>query len=532
MSNRPHVPDEEPVIGFTEQPGEPGYEDGAVIGDGDPAAFPRLPYEDTYEGEYYGEEDLEPYFATYADESPTRNPWFYAFLATAALIGAVVVFFVIRAIGGEGDGEAATPVPAQILQVALVSPRDGDRVMAGQEVTFAANVASSDPITRVELFVDDRPYAEGGAALAATTSTPAATASARLYEATVRTTFAERGDHKAVLRVTSGNLVRDTAAIRIVVVEPPQDPRVEARILATTSLRTGPGDAFPEVGRLQPGTRVMIAAKTRDGEWLLLDDDSPGERWIRRNAVQEDASLVNVPIRDVTATPPPTSTPTPESTATPTPTGAEPDFAPIDARFVFGAGGRGALRVSITNTGADFSGPLVVEAATSDGTLVSPKIVFDLSLRSGRVATVDFEIAGPLPERADVTVRIDPENAIRESNEDNNTVTFTGVTAPSDPPEIVIESLSVDGATITVVVHNIGGPMQPSEITVRVSVAGSQASQSTTASLDSDQRIQFTIQAPATGTGTVQVLVNGATAATRTVEVGGGEATSTAAPGG
>jgi subtilase family serine protease len=187
---------------------------------------------------------------------------------------------------------------------------------------------------------------------------------------------------------------------------------------------------------------------------------------------------------------------------------------------VFASGGRAALRVSIANSGADFSGPLVVEAVMSSGNLVSSQLVFDLSLRSGRVATVDFELQGDVPERADVSIRIDPSNVIRESNEDNNSVTFTGVTTPSDPPEVLIESVSVEGTTLTIVVVNLGGALPQSEIAVRVSVGGGQATQATITSLDSEQRIQFTIQAPGTGSGTVQVLIDGATAATRGVEVG------------
>lgn len=536
MSNRPYPPDDDAVIGYTPELSDADPWEDAVIG-ADGPSIPSRPRPaatiepEDFEDDYYAEETLEPYYAAYASESPTRNPWFYAFLVTAAFIGAVVVFVIVRSIDTGGDDETPTAIAGRVFQVALVSPRDGDRIMAGQETTFAANVASSEPISRVELFIDDRPYAEGVATLAETTGTPAAATTARLYEAVVRASFTDRGDHKAMLRITAGGETRDTQPIRIVVVEAPADPRVEARVIATTSVRTGPSDLFPEVGRLQPGATVVLAARTTDGEWVLIDDDSAGDRWIRRNAVQESGDLAGLPARDVTATPPPTATPTAEA-GTPTPTGGEPDFAPSDARFVAAAGGRAVLRVSIANNGADFSGPLVVEAVVSAGNLVSSQLVFDLSLRSGRVATVDFELVGPVPDRADVSIRIDPGNAIRESNEDNNSVTFTGVSAPQDPPEILIESVSVSGTTLTVVVVNLGGALPESEIAVRVSVGGAQATQTTRARLDTDGRIQFTIQAPGTGSGTVQVLIDGATAASRPVEVAGGAATPTEDPGG
>ncbi len=279
--------------------------------------------------------------------------------------------------------------------------------------------------------------------------------------------------------------------------------------------------------RLQPGANVLIAARTGNSEWLLLDDDAAGERWVRRNAVQEASPLASIPVRDVTATPQPSPTPTPDSEETPTPGEGVPDFAPSDARFVFGTSGRPAIRISIVNSGADFTGPVVVEAGMSSGSLVSSQLVFDLSLRSGRVATVDFELAGAVPDRTDISVSIDPGNAVRESNEDNNSVTFTSVAAPLDPPELLIDGVSVSGTTVNVTVINIGGALPESQVSVRVSVGGGQATQSATASLETNGTLNFTVEAPGTGTGTVQVLIDGATAASRSIEVGTAEPTVT-----
>jgi hypothetical protein len=191
----------------------------------------------------------------------------------------------------------------------------------------------------------------------------------------------------------------------------------------------------------------------------------------------------------------------------------------VDARFVFADGGRSALRVSIRNDGADFAGPVVVSVQTSATSLASTQLVFDLSLRSGRVATVDFQTTGEVPERDDVTVVVDPDDAVRETNEDNNTVTFTGVPAPSDPPELLISQVTVDGSQVTVVVRNIGGPLPPTEISVRVTIGGNQTTQTTTTSMATDQSIPFTLQSPGTGEGTVEVLLSGGIAATETVTV-------------
>jgi hypothetical protein len=508
-------PTDDLVIGALPEEDDLDFADN-VIGEDD-ARLPG-PFHTRQPEPYYPEDDLDPYYEDYVHQSPAQSPWFYAFLVAAAVIGAVVVFAIVRSIDSGGDDGEATPIVAQVLQVQLVSPRQGDRIIAGEEFTFAANVASSEAITRVELLIDDLVYAEGTATIAETQPTGTPT-TAKLYEAIIRTTFETRGDHRAVIRVISGALTRDTSAIQVFVVEAPQDPRVEARIIATTSVRTGPADSYPEVDRLQPGAEVLIAARTPDSEWLLLDEESAGERWIRRNAVQDSTNLSALPLREVSGTPPPTATtPSGEPTETPTPSGA-PDFSPVDARFVFADGGRSALRVSIRNDGADFAGPVVVSVQTSATSLASTQLVFDLSLRSGRVATVDFQTTGEVPERDDVTVVVDPDDAVRETNEDNNTVTFTGVPAPSDPPELLISQVTVDGSQVTVVVRNIGGPLPPTEISVRVTIGGNQTTQTTTTSMATDQSIPFTLQSPGTGEGTVEVLLSGGIAATETVTV-------------
>ena len=529
MTNRPDFPDDEPVIGApppvfpTER-----IDAGPVIGsEGRPLppgparpprrVAPAIPPDSLPEPDYYD---------NYDEGSPTRNPWFYAFLAAVAVIGAALVFVFVRSIdiGGDDGAVTATAQPAA-LQAVMVTPRDGDRVKAGDQVKFVVRIASNQTITKIELLIDDKAVAEGKAVEAPNASPATTPELAKLYDSTLTTTLLERGDHTAAVRVTAGSATTTTATLRLVVFEEPADPRVTARVVATSSVRSGPGEAWPEVVRVQPGTEVLLVARTRDSEWLQLDD-STGERWIRRNAVAESGSLSSLPIRDVTATPPPTATATPPTTPTPS-TANLPDFSPSDARFVFADRGRAALRVSIKNDGADFSGPLVIEAVTTpDGLLISP-LVFDINLRTGRVATVDFEVSGALPDRADVTVRVDPGNAVSESNEDNNTVGFTGVRAPADPPEISISAATIDDGQIGVTIVNLGGPLAPSEVAVVVEVGTNQSQSSRVLSLDTDESASFSVPIPATGTATVRILLNGATAATGTVQIPG---TATATP--
>ena len=526
MSNRPQLPDDEPVIGFAPQTSATGLADPPMIGDSQTGEDHFAP-DEAQDDEYYPEDELEPYYREYERESPAQSPWFYAFLVAAGLIGAALVFVIVRSIDTGGEEEPAAAAAAQILQVQLTAPREGDRFVAGDDARFAAQAASSEPISKVELLIDGEVFAEGSATEAETQSQGTATAQAKLYDAVVTASFTERGEHLASLRITAGDESRETEAVRILVVSAPEDPRVETRVIATTAVRTGPGDSFPESERLEPGATVLVVARTEDSEWLMIDDDAAGEHWIRRNAVQDNPALVSLPVRtDVADEPTQTATPEPGETPAPTPSGG-PDFTPVDARFVYAEGGRGVLRVSVVNNGSSFSGSLTVQAAISSGSLVQSQIVLDLSLPPGGGATLNFEVAGSLPSQANATVIVDPGNAISESIEDNNTAHFPGLSSPAGPPELIITSVEVSDGSVTVVVTNLGGQLPPGEIAVVLTVGGVQEIQSTNTGLATDESVTFTLTAPGTGTGTVSVVINGATAQSVSVDIPP-EATTTA----
>ena len=56
----------------------------------------------------------------------------------------------------------------------MVTPRDGDRVKAGDKVEFVVRIASNQTITKIELLIDDKAVAEGKA-VEAPNATPATT---------------------------------------------------------------------------------------------------------------------------------------------------------------------------------------------------------------------------------------------------------------------------------------------------------------------------------------------------------------------
>ena len=79
------------------------------------------------------------------------------------------------------------------------------------------------------------------------------------------------------------------------------------RVLRDTSIRSGPGEAFPIVGDIAGDQEVPIAAIDPTGQWLLLDIAGPDQSW----ALRADFSLpdVAIPVAQELPTPPPSPTP-------------------------------------------------------------------------------------------------------------------------------------------------------------------------------------------------------------------------------
>ena len=413
-------PPDEPIIGGPTPPASAsgsavGYE--PVVGDpaeyGDEEAWDDEAYVDDeyaedydeygYADEYYADEYDEGYYVD--DEPATRQPLFYVFIAAAVLVGVAAVFLLFSFVRG-GNGDDA---PVADFRVSVESPRNGDRIEVGAEAVVTVSAAATEEITRFELYVD-------GELVTGVDATPPATGD--IYHATLKTTFNQKGEHELWVRVISvSGASKDSDKVRVVVVEDigERPVRIKGRVLATVTMRTGPGDDFEAAGTLQAGREVDVIGRTRNGEWLLVDVG--GGNWVPRSAIELLDSIELVPVREPTPTPVPT--PTPEPSPTPTPEPDMPDFAPTDAFLV----GNNLLRVTIANrSGAAYEGILVV-SATGVGA-DPPSIAVNVSMPGYSSITVDFTLDPPLTREATVNVKVDPDNAVPETVEDNNSVTF------------------------------------------------------------------------------------------------------------
>ncbi len=460
------------------------YDDDAAYSD----AFDES--EEGYDEEYYGEE--------YYDDSPARQPVFYVFIGLAALVGGGLIFLLFSLFGGANDDDGATAAPAG-FKVLIDSPLNNDRIEIGKPRDITIRATSNEQITKFELFVADKPADQ------LNVSAPGAE---NVYSGILQHTFERTGEYKLFVRVTSvSGATKDSDTIKVVAIQSVGEKpvKVKGRVAGAASVRLAPSDDATVLRTLTPGEEVNIAGKSRDGAWLLLETDNG---WVRKEAIDLLDSLALVPVKDPTPTPPP-PTPTqvapPSVTPSPTVNTNAPDFVPVNALLI--DGGK-TLRITVQNLAtAPFTGPLVV--GVSKVGVSSPQVVVDASIPANGKVTVDFELNPPITASgSSAQVTVDPGNAVKESNEDNNGATFV-LTPSVESPDLKILAPTYTATEMKVVIRNDGGELKSSTIVVRVESGGAANEKSATVVLAKGQSAEFTFAKPPTGPAKVRVLVNG-----------------------
>ena len=472
-------PPDEPVIGATFPPPPPPAGDGYLDDEvGNPDYDPATGEwdDDEYADDEY--EDEDEYYDEYYEDTPARQPMFYVFIGMAALIGGIIIFLLFSALNN-GGGTTAASKPPVAFKVLVNSPTDGTRIATGQATNVAVEATSTEPITKFELFLDGQSVASQPV----TTTPPNNTYSATL----TLPALTDRRNYKLFVRVTSSSgATKDSDTITIVGIEAVgnRPVSIQGKVVATTNVRSGPGDNFDLLQTLDAGQTVTIIGKTSDTNWLLIDLN--GEKWVKRSAINELDSLALVPVRDATPVPQPTATSTtPPDTATPQPSvspspsasptvsASLPDFLPAGAVLVDGGA---TLRVTIANNSNNaYNGPL--EVAISGVPATQPDQAFQVSLPAAGNVSVDFALSPAVTNDTSVTVKVDPGNAVKEQRKDNNSATFS-VKAQVEQPVLSL-SVTQNGQNIAVVVNNSGGPIAVPVATITVTLTATAGQPST-----------------------------------------------------
>jgi subtilase family serine protease len=157
----------------------------------------------------------------------------------------------------------------------------------------------------------------------------------------------------------------------------------------------------------------------------------------------------------------------------------------------------------------------VAVGGVSPGTLTK---AFNVEIPANGATIVEFELNPPVTTQKSAQVKVDPDNAIKETNEDNNNTTFV-LTPPVEQPEIVISGVSFGATTIGVTIKNEGGPLAASTVTVKVTVGGVSAQKVEQIALATGQSYPFTVPRPGTGSAVIEVLVNGTVVTTQNLNI-------------
>lgn len=504
-------PADEPVIGGPYPPSAPVStypDDGGYIGAGAYQDDPAVEWDDEYAGDY--DDDYDDGFAGYYDDAPARQPMFYVFIALAALVGGIMIFLLFSLVNRGGDD--ASPSGSVKFNVRIDSPAKDRRIEIGKPEDVIVQATSTEPIVRFDLYIQDK--------LADTMDVTQASPDNK-YRATLKAQFDRKGEYTLFVKVTSAsNATQESDKVRVIAIEPVGDrpTSINGKVVATVNLRTGPGENFDQVGTLTEGKVVKIIGRTANNEWVLVDVD--GGRWVKATALEPQDSLALVPIRQVTPTPvPATNTPLPQPTASATPSASPtanpklPDLAPTGAVLIDGGT---KLRVNVANLSANaYTGGLTVAVANvGPGTLT---FAFNVNLPAGGSTSLDFDLNPPVTTQKTAQVKVDPDNAIKETNKDNNTQSF-GLTPAVEQPKIAIQSPSIAPSAIGVTIVNNGGAMTATKVTVRVKLGDAQTAETQTIALANGQTASFSVARPlGNGVATIEVVIADQVLASTTV---------------
>lgn len=493
-------PPREPVIGEEYPAVIGGYGDVEPVVGEEPALEEWLdekPYDEGYGEEEPYDEEAWPYWPPEPEPSEARQPLLYVFLALVIGFAALLAFLVLDSVRNGGGGE---PTAA----IAIDRPLNNDRIEVGKDAEVAVRAAADEPVVRFELYLNGQ----------LADSQPPTAQQGDIYAATLRFRLATTGVYELYVRaLLQSGAARESDRIRVVGVEPvgERPVTIEGEVIASTTVRTGPGEEFTAIRTLETGSRVRVIGRTTDNAWLLLD----GGGWVRRSAIRLLDSIEFLPRRDPTPTPVPTHTPTPEASPSPSPTPSRdrPDFTPTNAALT--NGGR-TLAITIANLSPrSYEGPLEVQVSgLPEGTRSR---AFQVRLAENGNTTVSFELSTAVNSQIAVRVTVDPGNAILELSEDNNSATFT-LAAPTPEPSLSIANVTRNASQVRVTVRNDGGPLSSTTVTIRVSLGGERQESSRTIALATGQEAEFVVAKPSTsGEATVEVLIGGSVVASTTV---------------
>ncbi len=251
-------------------------------------------------------------------------------LLVAGIAGLVIIVVLILALGGMLSYVLSTPAAPAVPTAPVVfiqSPAAGTQVRVNEPVKVNAVANDAQGVVRIELWVGGALVAQQGVSSGATTKT---------LQAELAWTPPAAGSYTLQLKAYNTQGIASEPVMLFLVAMPtsteiltltPTPTLEESGALAITTValnvRQGPGQHYPILGLVPPGTRLHIVGKNPEATWwqVAYPGGSEGRGWVFADFTQA-LNTTDVPI---VVTPEP---PTPTATATPLPTSTHTRSAP------------------------------------------------------------------------------------------------------------------------------------------------------------------------------------------------------------
>jgi len=243
-------------------------------------------------------------------------------LLAAGMAGLVIVVVLILALGGMLSyvlSTPAAPVAPTAPVVFVQSPAAGTQVRVHEPVRVSAVANDAQGVMRMELWV-------GGTLIGQQSATNGETP--QTLQAEWVWTPPAAGNYTLQLKAYNVQGVASEPVMLFLVAVPaptevsepsvtptPEETGAFAITTVVLNVRQGPGQHYPILGLVPPGTRLRITGKNPEATWwqVVYPDGSEGRGWVFADFTQA-SDTAEVP---VVVTPEP---PTPTATATPLPT--------------------------------------------------------------------------------------------------------------------------------------------------------------------------------------------------------------------
>ncbi|MDY6876306.1 MAG: NBR1-Ig-like domain-containing protein [Chloroflexota bacterium] len=403
--------------------------------------------------------------------------------ALLALIAAAIVPALACGLPSESQGP----------NVVIISPTDGSTVIIGQQVLVQSSASDEKGIARVELLVNSvavraDPPVDGTPTTFAIAQpwTPEATGDFVIHVVAYNTK--DQASHPTSITL---HVVEDSAQITptpgstqtpvpdvteeggctlnasyVADLTVPDNTVIQPGVAFTKSWRIRnsgtcdwePGFQLVFVEGSQLGLSVSVAVPatlsgaTVDVAAQMVAPAEPGTyqgRW-RMQSDQGQAFGSTIYVLIVVPEPvTPTSTSEPTPTATPTSTvvtaTAQPDYPDLDVADVIPAfisgevGDWFEIQVAVRNNSTALSPPTKLEGTFPPGGGTETVVIPVLDPGEVHIATLQYHITTPV--YGDGTIKVDAEDVVHETDEDNNEVTLPVIV---DPPDLMVSELTLN----------------------------------------------------------------------------------------